>query len=66
MEKKATIPKAAGGKKEPRIVAPDKDVKKRKRNRAKGAGPWEEETVRALPTLGAGSYSRLLLRRLRG
>ncbi|KAG9047485.1 tau 95 subunit of transcription factor TFIIIC [Tulasnella sp. UAMH 9824] len=48
MEKKATIPKAAGGKKEPRIVAPDKDVKKRKRNRAKGAGPWEEETATRL------------------
>ncbi|KIO32752.1 hypothetical protein M407DRAFT_66276 [Tulasnella calospora MUT 4182] len=52
MEKKATLSKAAGGKKEPRIVAPDKDIKKRKRNRAKGAGPWEEETVRALTKLG--------------
>ncbi|KAG8891606.1 tau 95 subunit of transcription factor TFIIIC [Tulasnella sp. 417] len=48
MEKKATLSKAAGGKKEPRIVAPDKDVKKRKRNRAKGAGPWEEETATRL------------------
>lgn len=48
MEKKATLSKAAGGKKEPRIVAPDKDIKKRKRNRAKGAGPWEEETATRL------------------
>ncbi|KAG8980747.1 tau 95 subunit of transcription factor TFIIIC [Tulasnella sp. 427] len=49
MDKKTTLSKA-GGKKEPRLVAPDKDAKgkKRKRNRAKGAGPWEEETATRL------------------
>ncbi|KAG8953739.1 tau 95 subunit of transcription factor TFIIIC [Tulasnella sp. 424] len=48
MEKKTTLSKAPGGKKEPRLVAPDKEAKKRKRNRAKGAGPWEEETATRL------------------